>query len=188
MNIEINKINEIKKQAFEQTNKDTFQAMEALIANLNSLFSRSGNQLPFSSLNYGLDTSVAGRMVINNLLEAIDAGLGDGATAIFPISIFKMMKGINVDKEDPNYDLWKKACAVCSRRFYPNFVNVDSTFNKEYVKYDIKEVEEGDYVVRNKFTGALSNMNSENIKKLENKQQYEVKVDNVYYDIDEEVK
>lgn len=185
MNIEINKINEIKKQAFEQTNKDTFQAMEALIANLNSLFSRSGNQLPFSSLNYGLDTSVEGRMIINNLLDAIDDGLGDGSTAIFPISIFKMMKGINVNPEDPNYDLWKKACKVCAKRFYPNFVSVDSSFNKQYVKYDEVESNEKSYLVKNKITNEDMILSEEEIKKLENKQQYSVKFNNEFFDIDE---
>lgn len=185
MNIDMKEIDKLKKNALEQTKKDTYQAMEALVANLNSLFSRSGNQLPFSSLNYGLDTSVAGRMITNALLDAIDAGLGDGSTAIFPISIFKMMKGINVNPEDPNYDLWKKACKVCAKRFYPNFVSVDSSFNKKYVKYNTVEANGKSYVVRNKLTNEKKEMTEDEIKKLVNKQQYEVFYDNQYFDIDE---
>lgn len=124
------------KAAIEQTNKDTYQAMEGLIHNLNSLQSRSGNQVPFSSLNFGLDTSKAGRMVSANLIKAQMAGLGDGLTAIFPILIFKLMKGVSYLPTDPNYDLYKASIKCLARRFYPNFVGVDNKFNAKYIKYD----------------------------------------------------
>lgn len=126
--------------AIAQTDDDTHQAMEGLIGNLNSLQSRSGNQVPFSSLNFGLDTSNCGRMVSKNLIRSQMEGLGDGLTAIFPILIFKLMKGYTKDENDPNYDLYMQAIECLSRRFYPNFVNVDSSFNKPYVKYLEKEI------------------------------------------------
>lgn len=122
--------------AISQTNKDTFQAMEGLIHNLNSLQSRSGNQVPFSSLNFGLDTSKAGRMVSGNLIRAQMAGLGDGLTAIFPILIFKLMKGVSYLPTDPNHDLYLASIKCLARRFYPNFVGVDNKFNAKYIKYD----------------------------------------------------
>ena len=128
------------KAAIEQTDKDTFQAMEGLIHNLNSLQSRSGNQVPFSSLNFGLDTSKAGRMISKNLIKAQMAGLGDGLTAIFPILIFKLMKGISYLPEDPNYDLYQQSIKCLARRFYPNFVGVDNKFNAPYIKYDETDV------------------------------------------------
>lgn len=130
----------IVDNAIMQTEKDTYQAMEALIGNLNSLQSRSGNQVPFSSLNFGLDTSNCGRMVSINLIKSQYAGLGDGLTAIFPILIFKLMRGVNKDPQDPNYDIYKGSIKVLARRFYPNFVNCDSTFNKPYIKYEEKKV------------------------------------------------
>lgn len=126
--------------AIAQTDDDTHQAMEGLIGNLNSLQSRSGNQVPFSSLNFGLDTSNCGRMVSKNLIRSQMEGLGDGLTAIFPILIFKLMKGYTKDENDPNYDLYMQAIECLSRRFYPNFVNIDSSFNKPYVKYLEKEI------------------------------------------------
>lgn len=124
------------KLAMQQTDHDTFEAMEGLITNLNSLQSRSGNQVPFSSLNFGLDTSICGRMVSKNLIKAQYAGMGDGLTAIFPILIFKLMKWYTKNEADPNYDLFLKSIKCLARRFYPNFVSVDSTFNRPYVKYD----------------------------------------------------
>lgn len=124
--------------AIEQTDRDTYQAMEGLVANLNSLQSRSGNQVPFSSLNFGLDTSICGRMVSKNLIKAQMAGLGDGLTAIFPILIFKLMKGVTFNKEDPNYDLYLDSIKCLARRFYPNFVGVDNKFNEKYIKYETK--------------------------------------------------
>lgn len=131
----------VVKEAILKTDKETYQAMEALVHNLNSLFSRSGNQLPFSSVNFGLNTTRAGRMVSQNLLKATEAGMGDGSTAIFPISICKMMMGINVDPSDPNYDIWEKSCEICAKRFYPNFVNADASYNKPGIRYDEKVIE-----------------------------------------------
>lgn len=128
-------------KAIQKTDDDTHQAMEGLIGNLNSLQSRSGNQVPFSSLNFGLNTSNCGRMISKNLIKSQMEGLGDGLTAIFPILIFKLMKGYTKNPEDPNYDLYLDSIKCLARRFYPNFVKVDSSFNKPYVKYETKEIE-----------------------------------------------
>lgn len=128
-------------KAIQKTDDDTHQAMEGLIGNLNSLQSRSGNQVPFSSLNFGLNTSNCGRMISKNLIRSQMEGLGDGLTAIFPILIFKLMKGYTKNPEDPNYDLYLDSIKCLARRFYPNFVKVDSSFNKPYIKYETKEVE-----------------------------------------------
>ena len=129
------------KAALEKTDDDTHQAMEALVHNLNSLQSRSGNQVPFSSLNFGLDTSNCGRMVSRNLMRAQYEGMGDGLTPIFPILIFKLMKGYTKNETDPNYDLYEQAIECLARRFYPNFVSVDATYKKPYVKYEEQTVE-----------------------------------------------
>lgn len=118
--------------AYKDTDKETHQAMEALVGNLNTMHSRAGAQVPFSSVNLGTDTSPAGRMVTKNLLKAMNEGLGHGETAIFPIVIFKVKEGINYNKEDPNYDLFKQACEVTSRRLFPNFSFIDAPFNKQY--------------------------------------------------------
>ena len=128
-------------KAIQKTDDDTHQAMEGLIGNLNSLQSRSGNQVPFSSLNFGLNTSNCGRMISKNLIRSQMEGLGDGLTAIFPILIFKLMEGYTKNPEDPNYDLYLDSIKCLARRFYPNFVKVDSSFNKPYIKYETKEVE-----------------------------------------------
>lgn len=128
-------------KAIQKTDDDTHQAMEGLIGNLNSLQSRSGNQVPFSSLNFGLDTSNCGRMVSRNLIRSQMEGLGDGLTAIFPILIFKLMKGYTFCPDDPNYDLYKSSVKCLARRFYPNFVRVDSSFNAPYIKYQTAEVD-----------------------------------------------
>ena len=120
------------KQAFNKTDRQTYQAMEAFIHNLNTMHSRAGAQVPFSSVNFGTDTSVEGRMVIKNYLLATDAGLGHGETPIFPISIFKVKEGVNYFKEDPNYDLFRLACRVSDKRLFPNFSFIDSSFNKKY--------------------------------------------------------
>ena len=122
--------------AVRKTDDDTYQAMEGLIHNLNSLQSRSGNQVPFSSLNFGLDTSICGRMLSHNLIKAQMAGLGDGLTAIFPILIFKYMRGVSYLKDDPNYDLRHEAIICLARRFYPNAVGVDNKFNAQYIRYE----------------------------------------------------
>ncbi|MBQ5988941.1 MAG: anaerobic ribonucleoside triphosphate reductase [Oscillospiraceae bacterium] len=124
--------------AFRETNRATYQAMEALIHNLNTMNSRAGAQTPFSSINYGTDTSPEGRMVIKNILLANEAGLGNGETPIFPIHIFKIKEGVNYNKEDPNYDLFKLACRVSAKRLFPNFSFIDAPFNLPYYH-------EGDY-------------------------------------------
>lgn len=118
--------------AYKDTDKETHQAMEAFVHNLNTMHSRAGAQVPFSSVNLGTDTTPAGRMVTKNLLKAMNEGLGHGETAIFPIVIFKVKEGINYNKEDPNYDLFKQACEVTSRRLFPNFSFIDAPFNKQY--------------------------------------------------------
>lgn len=122
------------KKSEKETDRATYQAMEALIHNLNTMNSRAGAQTPFSSINYGTDTSVEGRMVIKNVLLAQEAGLGNGETPIFPIHIFKVKDGINYNPEDPNYDLFKLACRVSAKRLFPNFSFIDAPFNIQYYK------------------------------------------------------
>lgn len=122
--------------AYKKTNRETYQAMEGFIHNLNTMHSRAGAQVPFSSVNFGTDTSPEGRMVIKNFLLATDAGLGHGETPIFPISIFKLKKGVSYEKDDPNYDLFKLACKVSAKRLFPNFSFLDSSFNKPFYKGD----------------------------------------------------
>src|SRR5699024_7679162 len=109
-----------KETAWRETDNATYQAMEALVHNLNTMNSRAGAQVPFSSLNYGTDTSEQGRMVIRNLLLATEAGLGDGETPIFPVQIFKVKEGVNYNEGDPNYDLFKLAMRVSAKRLFPN--------------------------------------------------------------------
>ena len=121
------------KYACTKTDRDVYQAMESLIHNFSSLQSRSGNQVPFSSVNFGLDTSEEGRMISRSLMANIEAGLGHGETAIFPIAIMKLKKGIT-DKGSKNYDLFKQMCKVSAKRLYPNFINVDAPFNLQYYK------------------------------------------------------
>ncbi len=111
---------------------EAYQAMEALIYNLNSMHSRAGAQVPFSSINIGTETSEAGRRVVRNLLKAYDAGLGNGENPIFPNIIFRVKKGVNLNPEDPNYDLFQLAIKVASKRLNPTFSFMDSSFNKEY--------------------------------------------------------
>jgi ribonucleoside-triphosphate reductase len=118
----------------KETDRATYQAMEALIHNLNTMNSRAGAQVPFSSINYGLDISPEGRMVIKNVLLAQEAGLGNGETPIFPIHIFKIKEGINYNPEDPSYDLFKLACQVSAKRLFPNFSFQDAPFNLKYYK------------------------------------------------------
>ena len=125
-------------KAIKKTDRITFQAMEAFVHNLNTMHSRAGAQVPFSSINFGTDTSSEGRMVIKNYLLAVDAGLGHSETPIFPISIFKIKEGVNYNPGDPNYDLFKLSCKVSAKRLFPNFSFIDAPFNKMYYK-------EGDY-------------------------------------------
>lgn len=120
--------------AKEETSKKTYQAMEAFIHNLNTMHSRAGAQVPFSSVNFGTDISTEGRMVTQNLLLAIEAGLGNHETAIFPIAIFKVKEGVNYHPQDPNYDLFVLACRVSAKRLFPNFSFLDAPFNAQYYK------------------------------------------------------
>lgn len=130
-----------KEHAYSETNRSTYQAMEALIHNLNTMHSRAGAQVPFSSINYGLDTSPEGRMVIKNVLLATEKGLGNNETPIFPIHIFKVKDGINYNTTDPNYDLFKLACRVSSKRLFPNFSFIDAPFNLKYYQKGKPETE-----------------------------------------------
>ena len=120
--------------AQKTTNRRTYQAMEAFIHNLNTMNSRAGAQVPFSSVNYGTDTSAEGRMVMKNLLLATNAGLGNGETSIFPVQIFKVKSGVNFNPEDPNYDLFKLAITVSAKRLFPNFSFIDAPFNLPYYR------------------------------------------------------
>lgn len=129
------------KSALEETDRATYQAMEALIHNLNTMHSRAGAQTPFSSINYGTDTSPEGRMIIKNVLLATEAGLGFGETAIFPIHIFKVKEGVNYNPEDPNYDLFRLACRVSAKRLFPNFSFLDAPYNLQYYKPGHPETE-----------------------------------------------
>lgn len=125
-------------KAKDKTDKRTYQAMEAFVHNLNTMHSRAGAQVPFSSINFGTDISSEGRMVTKNYMLAAEAGLGHGETPIFPISIFKVKEGVNYNPEDPNYDLFKLSLRVSAKRLFPNWSFLDSSFNKPYYK-------EGDY-------------------------------------------
>ena len=130
-----------RAHALKDTDRDTYQAMEALVHNLNSMHSRAGAQTPFSSINYGTDVSPEGRMVMKNLLLATQAGLGDGETPIFPIQIFRVKKGVNYDEGDPNYDLFKLACEVSAKRLFPNFAFQDAPYNAKLYKEGHPETE-----------------------------------------------
>ena len=121
-------------EAYRETDKCTYQAMEAFVHNLNTMNSRAGAQVPFSSVNYGTDTSPEARMVIRNLLLATEAGLGDGETPIFPVQIFKVKEGVNYNPGDPNYDLFQLAIRTSAKRLFPNFSFIDAPFNLQYYK------------------------------------------------------
>lgn len=129
------------KEAYKETDKQTYQSMEGLIHNLNTMHSRAGAQVPFSSINFGTDTSLEGRMVSKNLLLSMEKGLGNGETAIFPILIFKVKEGVNLNEEDPNYDLFKLSCRVSAKRLFPNFSFLDVPFNIEYYEPNNPETE-----------------------------------------------
>lgn len=132
---DIEKIQDLAfKYATKEVKRATYQAMEAFIHNLNTMHSRAGAQIPFSSINYGTDTSVEGRLVMENVLLATESGLGNGETPIFPIQIFKMKEGVNYNEGDPNYDLFKLACRVSAKRLFPNFSFIDAPFNYQYYK------------------------------------------------------
>ena len=130
-------------KAMKKVNKKTYQAMEAFVHNLNTMHSRAGAQVPFSSINFGTDTSSEGRMVTKNYMLAAEAGLGNGETPIFPISIFKVKKGINFNEGDKNYDLFKLSLRVSAKRLFPNWSFIDSTFNLPYYKENDYNTEVG---------------------------------------------
>lgn len=134
------------QHAVNQTVSRVHQSMEAFIHNMNTIHSRGGNQVVFSSINYGTDTSAEGRCIIRELLNSTYEGVGNGATAIFPIQIWKKKRGVSYLPEDPNYDLYKLACKVTARRFFPNFVNLDATFN-QHEKWDANDPERYKYEV-----------------------------------------
>ena len=129
------------KKAVSETDRATYQAMEALIHNLNTMNSRAGAQVPFSSINYGMDTSPEARMAVRNLLLSTEAGLGNGETPIFPIQIFRVKEGINYNPGEPNYDLFKLAMRCSAKRLFPNFSFQDAPFNLEYYKEGRPETE-----------------------------------------------
>ena len=120
-----------QQHAINQTVNRVHQAMEAFVHNMNTIHSRGGNQVVFSSINYGTDTSAEGRCVIREILNTTYEGVGNGSTAIFPIQIWKKKRGVSYLPEDPNFDLYKFACKVCARRFFPNFLNLDATYNQD---------------------------------------------------------
>lgn len=134
-------VDDVRRYTVKETERATYQAMEALIHNLNTMHSRAGAQIPFSSLNYGMDTSAEGRLVMKSILMATDAGLGNGETPIFPIQIFKVKEGVNYNPGDPNYDLFKLACRVSAKRLFPNFSFVDAPYNLKYYKEGHPETE-----------------------------------------------
>ena len=131
-------IDKIQNFAVKYTDREvenaTYQAMESFIHNLNTMHSRAGAQVPFSSINYGLDTTPEGRLVMEKVLLATEAGLGNGETPIFPIQIFRVKEGINYNKEDPNYDLFRLSCRVSAKRLFPNFSFIDAPFNLQYYR------------------------------------------------------
>ena len=122
------------EKAILKTDRKTYQAMEAFVHNLNTMHSRAGAQVPFSSINFGTDISPEGRMVSLNFLKATDEGLGKGETPIFPVSIFKVKEGVNFNPEDPNYDIFRRSCEVSAKRLFPNFSFLDAPFNLEFYK------------------------------------------------------
>jgi len=130
-----------RHRAERKADRDTYQAMEGFVHNLNTMHSRAGAQTPFSSINYGTDTSPEGRMVIRNILLATDAGLGHGETCIFPIHVFKVKEGVNYNEGDPNYDLFKLSCKVSAKRLFPNYIFLDAPFNLQYYKPGRPETE-----------------------------------------------
>lgn len=132
-----------RDKALEDTDRETYKAMVALIHNLNTMHSRAGAQTPFSSINYGMDVSAEGRMVMKNVLLATEAGLGHGETPIFPIQIFRVKEGVNYNPGDPNYDLFRLACRCSAKRLFPNFSFLDAPFNLAYYKPGRYETEVG---------------------------------------------
>ncbi len=149
------------KNALKETDKATYQAMESLIHNLNTMNSRAGAQTPFSSINYGTDTTEEGRMVIKNVLLALNDGLGNGETPIFPIHIFRVKEGKNFNPEDKNYDLFKLACKVSAKRLFPNFSFQDAPYNLQYYKEGHPETEISYMGCRTRVIGNTYDKNNE---------------------------
>lgn len=149
------------EKALRITDRETYQAMEAFIHNINMLHSRPGGQTPFSSINLGTDVSPEGRMVIKNYLESANEGLGKGETPIFPVTIFKVKEGINYNVEDPNYDLFKLACKVSAKRLFPNFSFLDAPFNLEYYKEGDYKTEVGYMGCRTRLMGDVTDLNNQ---------------------------
>lgn len=151
----------VRRRALQQTDRETFQAMEGFVHNLNTMHSRAGAQTPFSSINYGTDTTPEGRMAIRNILMATDAGLGHGETAIFPIHIFKVKEGVNYFPTDPNFDLFELSCKVSAKRLFPNYVFLDSPFNLQYYKAGHPETEVATMGCRTRVMANPANPDSE---------------------------
>lgn len=140
-NESVDDLDYVMKESLKLTERETYQAMEAVIHNLNSMQSRAGAQVPFSSINYGTGTTPEERMIMKNVLLATDAGLGGGETPIFPVQIFKVKDGINTKPSDPNYDLFRLACKVSAKRLFPNFSFLDAPYNMQYYKPGHPETE-----------------------------------------------
>lgn len=159
----------VTKQGIEQaadraearTRDDVYQAMEALVHNLNTMQSRAGSQVPFSSVNYGTDTSPEGRLVTEMLLKATDAGLGEGETPIFPVQIFKIKDGVNYKPGDPNYDLFKLSIKVSAKRLYPNWESLDAPYNLQYYKAGDPDTEVATMGCRTRVMGNVYNPSRE---------------------------
>ena len=149
------------EKAFDKTDRITYQAMEAFIHNLNTMHSRAGAQVPFSSINFGTDISPEGRMVSINFLKATDSGLGKGETPIFPVSIFKVKEGINYNSEDPNYDIFRQACEVSAKRLFPNFSFLDAPFNLEFYKPGDYRTEVGYMGCRTRVMSDVTDLNNQ---------------------------
>lgn len=145
----------VVNKAIQMTDKDVYQSMEAFIHNLNSMNSRAGSQTPFSSVNYGTGTTAEQRMIIKNILLATKSGMGNHETPIFPIQVFKIKEGINTNPGDPNYDLFKLACEVTSKRMYPNYLNIDVPYNLQYYKPGKPETEIATMGCRTRVIGQL---------------------------------
>lgn len=150
------KTSTIVDKALSLTDRDTYQAMEGFIHNMNSLHSRAGAQTPFSSINYGTGTTAECRMIIKDVLKATEAGLGNHETPIFPIQIFKTKEGVNALPGDPNYDLYQYACKVTPKRFYPNYTNIDTPSNIQYYREGKPETEMATMGCRTRVIGQLN--------------------------------
>ena len=156
MDNEVKKIQDLTYRfAKKETIKKTYQAMEGFLHNLNTMHSRAGAQVPFSSINFGTDITPEGRLVVEQFLLSVEAGLGNGETAIFPISIFKVKEGVNYNTEDPNYDLFKLSCRVSAKRLFPNFVFIDAPYNLQYYKPGQPETEIATMGCRTRVLGSV---------------------------------